>query len=152
MKATAAQIDERMPVWEALSEFFLDTELQAKDLEWIANTLASSPYPEKELSEILFHEVYPPCKWNMLSPAGEWAGFHRDWIKEKMSPLYGKRTRILFPFRDRWMFGYPWMKVRRRVSELRSGKKPNKAPEPTSGTVTPRAEPRVVPFPPVAHL
>jgi hypothetical protein len=31
-------------------------------------------------------------------------------------------------------------------------KRPNKAPEPTSGTVTPRAEPRVAPDPPVAHL
>jgi hypothetical protein len=30
--------------------------------------------------------------------------------------------------------------------------KPNKSPEPTSGTVTPRAEPRVAPIPPVAHL
>jgi hypothetical protein len=31
-------------------------------------------------------------------------------------------------------------------------KKANKAPEPTSGTVTPRAEPRVAPVPPVAQL
>ncbi len=31
-------------------------------------------------------------------------------------------------------------------------KKPNKAPEPTSGTVTPPAEPGVAPVPPVAHL
>jgi len=31
-------------------------------------------------------------------------------------------------------------------------KEPNKAPEPTSGIVTPRAEPRVAPIPPVAHL
>jgi hypothetical protein len=31
-------------------------------------------------------------------------------------------------------------------------KKPNQAPEPTSGTVTPRAEPRVAPVPPVAQL
>jgi biopolymer transport protein ExbD len=31
-------------------------------------------------------------------------------------------------------------------------KKPNKAPEPTSGTVMPPAEPGVMPFPPVAHL
>lgn len=29
---------------------------------------------------------------------------------------------------------------------------PNKAPEPTSGNVTPRAEPRVAPVPPVARL
>jgi RimJ/RimL family protein N-acetyltransferase len=32
------------------------------------------------------------------------------------------------------------------------GKRPNKAPEPTSTAVTPRAEPRVMPVPPVAHL
>ncbi len=31
-------------------------------------------------------------------------------------------------------------------------KEPNKAPEPTSGTVTPPAEPGVAPVPPVAHL
>ena len=31
-------------------------------------------------------------------------------------------------------------------------KKPNQTPEPTSGIVTPRAEPRVAPIPPVAHL
>lgn len=31
-------------------------------------------------------------------------------------------------------------------------KKPNKAPEPTSGIVTPPAEPGVAPIPPVAHL
>ena len=34
----------------------------------------------------------------------------------------------------------------------RGPKKPNKAPEPTSGTVTPPAEPGVAPVPPVAHL
>lgn len=33
-----------------------------------------------------------------------------------------------------------------------TGTKPNKAPEPTSGTVTPPAEPGVAPVPPVAHL
>ncbi len=42
-----------------------------------------------------------------------------------------------------------WSKSRQREV---LGKKPNKAPEPTSGTVTPRAEPRVAPVPPVAHL
>ena len=31
-------------------------------------------------------------------------------------------------------------------------KEPNQAPEPTSGIGTPRAEPRVAPIPPVAHL
>jgi hypothetical protein len=42
--------------------------------------------------------------------------------------------------------------IRRLMSQFRLEEEPNKAPEPTSGTVTPRAEPRVAPVPPVAHL
>jgi hypothetical protein len=36
--------------------------------------------------------------------------------------------------------------------KVKEEKRPNKAPEPTSGTVTPPAEPGVAPVPPVAHL
>jgi hypothetical protein len=39
-----------------------------------------------------------------------------------------------------------WLSVALRKKE------PNQAPEPTSGIVTPRAEPRAAPIPPVAHL
>ena len=41
----------------------------------------------------------------------------------------------------------PMLRLKRRNPES-----PNKAPEPTSGTVTPPAEPGVAPVPPVAHL
>ena len=30
------------------------------------------------------HEVYPVCKYNLWSVAGEWAGFDRDWLKAKI--------------------------------------------------------------------
>ena len=116
---TEEQIDERMPVWGALSEFFLDTELQPDDHERIAITLSKSRYSEAELDGILAHEVYPVCKWNMLCVAGEWAGFHPEWIKEKMAPLYDRRPRWSFGFRQRWMFNHHWTKVRARVIELR---------------------------------
>ncbi len=36
MKVTEALIEERLPAWEALSEFFLDTQLQPDDYERIA--------------------------------------------------------------------------------------------------------------------
>ncbi|HLP10028.1 MAG TPA: hypothetical protein VK178_17840 [Opitutaceae bacterium] len=117
---TDPQIEERMPVWEALSEFFLDTELQPDDHERIARCLAASGYTEKELAGILAHEVYPSCKWNMLSPAGEWAGFSREWIQEKMAPRYDKRPLFHFGLRHRWMYGDHWEKVRTRIAELRS--------------------------------
>jgi hypothetical protein len=120
MKPTDAQIEERMPVWDALSDFFLDTELQPDDHERIAKTLAATRYSEKELDGILVHEVCPACKWNMLCVAGEWAGFDREWMKSKMSPRYDKRPLMSFSFRYRWMYAHHWAKVRSRISELRA--------------------------------
>jgi hypothetical protein len=118
---TAAQIDERMPVWDAFSDFFLDTELQPEHHERIARILAASRYSEKELDDILVYEVYPACKGNMLCVAGEWGGFHPDWIKEKMGPRYDKRSLMLFGlFHHRWMYSRHWKMVRPRITELRN--------------------------------
>jgi hypothetical protein len=120
-KATEAQIDERLPVWEALSELFLDTELQPDDYERIARILAASSYKESEIEGILIGEVCPTCKWNMMTVAGEWAGFDRDWLREKVSPRLGKRPgiRSLYVFMNRWMYARKWNKVRARIVEMR---------------------------------
>jgi len=64
-----------MPVWEALSDFFLDTELQEADYQRIASVLTCSSYTIAEIEEILRYEVYPALRWNLLAIAGEWAGF-----------------------------------------------------------------------------
>jgi hypothetical protein len=42
-----------MPVWEALSEFFLDSQLVEKDYERIAAILADSPYSIQEIEAVL---------------------------------------------------------------------------------------------------
>jgi hypothetical protein len=94
--------DERLPVWEALSEFFLDTELDETDHERIATVLARSEYTIEGLEEILIFEVYPPCKWNMLCVAGEWAMFGEEWIMERIAPRKDKRPKV----RRRPLFGY----------------------------------------------
>ncbi|MBK8477674.1 MAG: hypothetical protein IPL39_15645 [Opitutaceae bacterium] len=118
---TDAQFEERMPVWEAFSEFFLDTELQAEDHERIAQVLAASGYSAKELEEILVYEVYPTCKVNMFSMAGEWAGINPDWIREKMAPKYDRRPPIrIWSFHHRWMYGRHWQRVQPRIAELRA--------------------------------
>lgn len=119
MNPSSAQIEARLPAWNALSEFFLDTELQPDDHERISKILAETKYTEKELDDILAYEVYPACKWNMFSMAGEWAGFHPDWIKETMIPNFDKRPLFRFGLRHRWMYSHHWKKVRPRISELR---------------------------------
>jgi hypothetical protein len=118
---TAEQINERMPIWAALSEFFLDTELPGDDHERIAKILASSRYSERELGDILAYEVYPACKWNLLCVAGEWTGFHPDWIREKIAPRYDRRPFLRLGLHRRGMDKRHWTKVRARIAEIRNG-------------------------------
>ena len=121
MKATEAQIEDRLPVWVALSEFFLDTELQPEDHERIARTLAASSYTESEIEGILIGEVCPILKWNMLSVAGEWACFDPEMLKKKIGLIVGKRPRFkyLYVLMHRWMYARHWDRVRAEIAEMR---------------------------------
>ncbi|HXT11729.1 MAG TPA: hypothetical protein VN873_09215 [Candidatus Angelobacter sp.] len=123
MKPSEAQIAERLPVWEALSEFFLDTELQPSDYERIARVLAASKYSKEEIEEILIGEVCPVCRSNALSLAGEWLGFNPSWLKEKISPFFGRhpRFKLWFVLRNSWIYARHWKTVRQRLVKLRSG-------------------------------
>lgn len=74
---------DRRPVWEALSELFLDTDISLAR-KWRVGILASSPYSIEVLERILIDEVYPICKWNLLSVAGEWSGFDPVWLEARI--------------------------------------------------------------------
>ena len=77
------EIKTREPIWLALSELWLDTELTERDLNHIASVMAESNYSLGELRDIYLYEVAPVLYPNILSVAGEWAGFDEEW-------LYGK--------------------------------------------------------------
>ena len=102
-------IEDRLPVWEAFSVFFLDTELDDQDFQRIAEVLASSPYSIRELEDILRFEVYPVLIRNLRSVAGEWSGFDRDWLRRQIEPRLNRRPKIRLPLfqwgmvRDHWM-------------------------------------------------
>lgn len=112
--------DERLPVWEALSEFFLDSELDTGDHEHIASRLASSTYSIRELEDILHFEVYPACRSNLLDVAGAWAGFSMDWIMEYIAPRKDKRPKTRVPSLDQRMFQGHWNEVSRLIEAKRS--------------------------------
>ena len=124
-----ATVDERLPVWNALSELFLDTELQEDDHQRIARVLAASPYSEKKLDEILRFEVTPVLKWNLLSIAGEWAGFDEAWLREKLEPRIDARP--WFRPGVFWMMRRRWKHIVGLVVKLRE--EPNKAAQTTPG-------------------
>jgi len=79
-------IDARIPVWMALSDLYLDTDV-ALLRDHIADTLAVSPYPIDALHEMLMYDVHPALYLNLMSVAGEWAGFDEAWLVERINAV-----------------------------------------------------------------
>ncbi len=119
----------RAPVWEALADFWLDTELEDFQFDHIARVLASSPYSIEEVRAIHNYEVAPAVSANLASIAGEWAGFDSDWLNARCRRFASRRQSIWFrariwlqlPFM--WFFtARHWRQVIPRVQSLRSSK------------------------------
>ena len=70
-------LERRRPVWDVMSDVFLDTETRW-EMPRIALALARSGYSAAELEAIWEHEIVPECAWNLLQVAGEWALFVVD--------------------------------------------------------------------------
>ena len=78
-----ADLAQRRPVWAALSDLFLDTDVHLFR-EYNAQILAASPYSLEELDAILREEVSPACAFNLSLVAGEWVGFDPGWLEERI--------------------------------------------------------------------
>jgi hypothetical protein len=127
------QIEERRPVWSALSSLFLDTDTSLLT-EYIVKTLSASPYSLEDLNEILIDEVYPVCHWNLLSFAGEWAGFDEDRLEGRiMERLNSPRSfhrlnlgRIIVPTSLLWRRVRRGVTARRAMQETASDARPSR--------------------------
>ncbi len=82
----AHEPDARIPVWSALAELYLDTDV-TQSYDHVVRTLAASPYPLETLHEILMYEVHPAVYPNLISVAGEWAGFDEVWLVERIKAV-----------------------------------------------------------------
>ncbi|MNN09669.1 hypothetical protein D3C81_1225590 [compost metagenome] len=116
----------RESVWLALSELWLDTELDDVSYDYIARTLATSGFPLPELEAIYRQEVVPSVYTNGLSVAGEWAGFNADWLFGECRRNQQKRASALHRCRC-WLLrrtvgalmDSDWLRIEARVIELR---------------------------------
>lgn len=77
-------LERRRPVWEALSELFLDTESSDAAYRSIAARIVASGYSPAEIRVILWDEVYPAAECNLRQPAGEWRSFDGDWLEQRI--------------------------------------------------------------------
>lgn len=75
----------RLPIWRALSDLFLDTEISETTYSHIARTIVESGFTVNEVEAILWHEVYPVLRVNLYSVAGVWDGWSDTWLLENLS-------------------------------------------------------------------
>lgn len=113
---TETQINTRKPVWLALSDLWLDTELDSRWLDSIAVVLVESGLSLDELRDIYRDEVAPVVYANLLSPAGVWAGFDEAWLHQTIVDslqrrgIFGrlalcfKRRLMLYATEDHWQY------------------------------------------------
>lgn len=83
ISAASDDLDVRIPIWMALSDLYLDTDV-ALSYDYIVRTLVASPYSLEELHEMLMYDVHPVLYPNLMSMLGEWAGFDETWLVERI--------------------------------------------------------------------
>ena len=97
-------IERRLPVWQALSELFVDTALDSHAYGYIADQLCGCGYSIAEVETILRDEVTPAFSPNLVV-AGEWTGWSEEDVKkimlEYLEKQQAKGLSILEPLKRR---------------------------------------------------
>lgn len=118
--------DARPAVYEALAEFFLDTQLDGRQHAFVARRLAASPYDERAIEAILRDEVAPVVSSNLLSMAGVWSGFDPTWlVRECQQRAHARRAPWTSSLFGRWLLRMVLVELRTQsfpiLRRLRAG-------------------------------
>ncbi len=111
----------RRRVWVALSDLYLDTEVETL-YDGCAQVLADSPYALLALERMLREDVDPLLRRNLMVPAGVWDGFDADWLVSRI--LDKQRKWRLGRWFNPLFDGYAdelWRELQPRIVAARSG-------------------------------
>jgi len=90
----------RKELWIALSNFYLDTELQDYQYLHIAYVCKATQCSFAEAKEIDRTEVFPILYKNALSGAGVWDSFDEEWLVDCCSKNRDKKDQLFFKFKN----------------------------------------------------
>jgi len=68
----------------AMADHFLDTETR-QDIPWTAWRCLRAGLTVEQARDVWRYEVTPALYWNLWDIAGEWAGWHSDWLAERIA-------------------------------------------------------------------
>jgi len=116
MASPDQEIERRRPVWDALSSFFLDTELDDEQHRDIAQAIVASGYSPSEIHAILWEELYPVVESNLRNQFGVWQGFDLDWMQQQILSGIHRRTLPMWiagalPYSPARMVRQEWRKL-----------------------------------------
>ncbi|MEO1220470.1 MAG: hypothetical protein AAFY42_03850 [Pseudomonadota bacterium] len=107
-----AEISRRLPLWIALSDTLLDTELSEGRYRQIAHVIAKSGFSPDEALMIFREDVVPAFAINLLSTAGEWTGWPDDYVRERVLEARKSRvSRALLTRIFRRYFEHEWLRI-----------------------------------------
>jgi hypothetical protein len=86
----------RKKIWLALSDFYIDAELQDADYQSVFMVLKESGLSLTELRNIDRFEVWPALNTNLLDIAGEWIGFNHKQIVELCMNNFNRKHENIF--------------------------------------------------------
>lgn len=117
------KVERCLPAWCALSELFLDIELQPADCARIATIISKAGFSVGEAETILEEEVAPAFTHNLLSISGEWAGWSGEFVKERVLAHLngGVAQRAIAKARarrHRTLYIGAWKDVARRLAQI----------------------------------
>lgn len=117
-------IEERTPIWIALSDFYLDTELQDYHFKHITLKIIESPYSFEKVKEINKYEVFPVLQPNLLGAVGVWDGFDEEWLIDAIKKSLSKRNKARKIVIEsaylslKWMCKDYWKKLEQVYNEI----------------------------------
>ncbi|WP_447727384.1 DUF7079 family protein [Sphingomonas koreensis] len=111
----SAEVERRLPLWTALADLFLDTDVMLS-VPYIARTIVEGGWQIDEAEAALRWEVRPAFYVNLLDIAGEWAGWHPDFVRERV--LEKRGTGRIVIGNDRFM-PKEWNAVVAEIARLR---------------------------------
>lgn len=102
LESDADGLRRRHALWVALSDLWLDTELQSRDIDHIARAIAASPYSLAQARAIHDWEVAPVVSANLLGPGGAWACFDPEWLRARCTACVRARDTLGHRLGMRW--------------------------------------------------
>ena len=103
-----------------LSLTYVETELPKDKFMRIHRSFIIAINTIKEIERIMFTEVWPAFVQNLLSIAGEWAGWNQDFVQQRVLECYKQRIYFSWRFNPaKRFFCSRWIEVENGISMLR---------------------------------